>query len=147
MGASSGAMATTLIEATPFVKPCPEDEKRQIDCEKGVVVADLLNVMADLLGVSVSKLSAVNPLPDGCNVVLGAKEAVPQKVCIKGTRTMAGVPPSVLVNPKSYRSSMTKAEALAIQKDTMDFYSDALLQKQLKILQKETIQKLMGGQK
>lgn len=135
----------TLVEVSPFVKPCPDDEMRYIDCEKGVQVKDLLATIADLLGRKPNDLNVVHPRADGCNVVLGAKEAIPARVCIKGTKSLVGVPPSVLVKPKAFRSTFTKSEAMNIQQDTIDAYSDPLLQLQLKSVQKAMVQRLSRG--
>merc|ERR1719359_831497 len=112
-------MSAAFAEVSPFVRPCPEEEKRYIDCEKEAQVGDFLTAMAEFLGVSSSKLSAVQVRGDGCNVVLGAKENIPPNVAIKGTKTMAGVPQSVLVKARKDKDTMSRAEAMGIQKDTI----------------------------
>merc|ERR1712070_229372 len=79
--------------------------------------------------------------------VLGAKENVPPNVAIKGIKTMAGVPQSVLVRGKVEKTTMTRAEALGIQKDTQEYYSDELLQLQIKSVQKAFLQRMQAGDK
>lgn len=140
-------MSAAFVEVSPFVRPCPEEEKRFIDCEKEAQVGDFLTAMAEFLGVSSSKLSVVQVRGDGCNVVLGAKENIPSNVAIKGTKTMAGVPQSVLVRGKVEKQTMTRTEALGIQKDTIELYSDELLQLQVKNVQKAFLQRMQAGDK
>merc|ERR1712217_541210 len=76
----------------------------------------------------------------GINVVLHNKETPQPTMMLKGVRSMGNVPGRIEGKGKQMPTTLTKEEALAIQKDTMEYYKSPLLQAQLKQLQAKTLE-------
>lgn len=129
------------VEVLPFLKPCPDSEKRLVDCGDGVLVGDIIKELATQLNVKASSLGLIKEMGAGIRVVLHNKETPPPTVMVKGARTLATIPSKIEVKGKVMPTTLTKEEALAIQADTMTYYNNELVRAQLKQLQAKTIEK------
>mmetsp|Transcript_56263 Transcript_56263/g.131805 ORF Transcript_56263/g.131805 Transcript_56263/m.131805 type:complete len:230 (+) Transcript_56263:53-742(+) len=134
-------MPAALVEVTPFVKPCPESEKKSIQCHDGAQVADALKVLADALGTAPQNIALVRHASLGPTVVLLPTDIVPSQVHVRGVRSLAKLPNGLEVRTKGWRTTMTKGEALKVQDDTIELYDDELLRLQLRQLQTQLVKR------
>mmetsp|Transcript_31202 Transcript_31202/g.72749 ORF Transcript_31202/g.72749 Transcript_31202/m.72749 type:complete len:237 (-) Transcript_31202:16-726(-) len=130
-------MPAVVVEVSPFIKPCPEAEKRMLHCQDGAIVADALKVIGDALGTDPQTLSLVRHASLGPTVVLLPSDTVPPRVHLRGLKSVQKLPNGLEVRTKSFRTTMTKGEALKIQDDTIELYENELLQLQLQQLQRQ----------
>jgi len=128
-------MPRKMVVISPLVAPCPESEKRLLDCDDGVLVTDIRCALARCLNVPQRSLSVVKHHETGLHLVLNGKEVPSERLQVKGVKSLSALPNVVQVSRPPQRSTMTKEEALAIQQDTIDAYQDELLAVQLKTLQ------------
>jgi len=130
----------SVVELSPFVLPCPEDEKRFCDCGDGVLVGDIVKELAGVLKVEPKTLSLAKVHESGMALVLHSKEVPTDKLMVKGVRSLDGVPSRIEVAGKAMPTVLTKAEAMQIQGETMAYYQADLVKLQLKSLQDDCLE-------
>eukprot|EP00418_Pyrodinium_bahamense_P026072 CAMPEP_0179143196 /NCGR_PEP_ID=MMETSP0796-20121207/68866_1 /TAXON_ID=73915 /ORGANISM="Pyrodinium bahamense, Strain pbaha01" /LENGTH=266 /DNA_ID=CAMNT_0020843221 /DNA_START=29 /DNA_END=829 /DNA_ORIENTATION=- len=137
-GGSWAAAMPMAVEISPFIMPCPDDERRFAECGDGTLVGDLIKELAKLLEMDPQCLSMIKTFEEGSTLVLHNKEPVSERLMVRGVRSLAGVPSKIDVAGKiPTPTSFSKEMALQIQEDTIQHYTSELVQLQLKALQDE----------